>query len=282
MLTQLQRPSLVNLGMARHVAVWIFLVAIAFAGLFYDGTRQNKETLVQEQVVDVTVVDTTEPLIVQGLSGDVPYYHCAGKSVSGSSNDSHYNIVLLHGSRFTKEDWKTSGILQKLCLRKHVSVTALDLDVRSNHEILQQTLENLAANNLVTLPVSALVTPSASGFAVADWLQNGNSGGNDNGLQPLQNYVAAWIPVASPSISLIDDSHLAAIHTNGNMNTNPQTEMLRVLAIYGSRDAGGKAVSNRLKNLAHAVAVELDGGHPCYLDSPDAFIDTVLQFLFYS
>lgn len=54
---------------------------------------------------------------------------------------------------------------------------------------------------------------------------------------------------------------------------------LSILAIYGNRDKAGKVVSERLKSLAKAKLVELEGGHPCYLDSPDAFVQTVLEFL---
>ncbi len=54
---------------------------------------------------------------------------------------------------------------------------------------------------------------------------------------------------------------------------------LSILAVYGNRDKAGKVVSERLQSLAKAKIVELDGGHPCYLDSPDAFVRTVLEFL---
>src|SRR5210317_703095 len=43
----------------------------------------------------------TAEIITGTLDGGIPYYHCAG------NQDKH--LVLLHGARFSKEDWITSG-----------------------------------------------------------------------------------------------------------------------------------------------------------------------------
>jgi hypothetical protein len=285
-----------NVMVARHVVTWICLVCIAFVGLLLVGGREEQKA-VNIIPQSTTVLKTTNNLdndsstlsstaataigdsnsnhnnkeIVQGLSGDVPYYHCAGTRTR-IGEGVHKNIVLLHGSRFTKEDWKTSGILQKLCdvntgeTSSSLSVTAIDLNVNSNHQVLKQTLFNLAANDLVRLPITAIVTPSASGLALTDWLQHGVVAD----LQ--QKYVKAWIPVASPSIRAPTDAQLAALAL--------QTPVpFPVLAIYGSKDGPGKQVSQRLERLANAVTVELQGGHPCYLDSPDAFVENVWNYV---
>jgi hypothetical protein len=288
-----------NLGLARHVVVWVFLVTVAFTGFFLTGTRREQKTVLQipesvsvlKQTTGIAAATAQDNSnnnknneIVQGLSGDVPYYHCPGirtgsttTSTSSGSSSNHKDIVLLHGSKFTKEDWKTSGILEKLCQSGDassysLSVTALDLHVLSNHEVLQQTLIGLAANNLVTLPVSAIVTPSASGFAMVDWLQQADQqlGGVIADIQ--RNNVQAWIPIASPSISLPTDAQLSALASH---TPTPYP----ILAIYGSRDGPGQQVSQRLHRLAGAVVIELEGGHPCYLDSPDAFVETVRNYV---
>jgi hypothetical protein len=41
----------------------------------------------------------------------------------------------------------------------------------------------------------------------------------------------------------------------------------------------GKQVSQRLQRLANAVTVELQGGHPCYFDSPDTFVEYVWNYV---
>ena len=45
--------------------------------------------------------------------GGISYYHCKG----ASATKKEIPLVMLHGARFTKEDWKTSGILEDLCQR---------------------------------------------------------------------------------------------------------------------------------------------------------------------
>jgi hypothetical protein len=41
----------------------------------------------------------------------------------------------------------------------------------------------------------------------------------------------------------------------------------------------GENATKRLQSLAGAKILELEGGHPCYLDSPDAFVDAILEDL---
>ena len=52
-----------------------------------------------------------------------------------------------------------------------------------------------------------------------------------------------------------------------------------ILAIYGDQDAKGKDSSNRLAGEAGAWTLELEGRHPCYLDSPNEFIRAVIDFI---
>jgi hypothetical protein len=168
----------------------------------------------------------------------------------------------LHGAAFTKENWKRSGILDKLCKVPKLTVTALDLNHRGNHDDLKNVLDALREKKLIqsNKPV-ALVTPSASGYSVVDWFTTGS-------IEELEKYVGHWIPVASPAIKNADETSL-----------NGLKGRLSILAVYGSKDDGGKTVSERLQSYADARAVEIYGGHPCYLDSPDDFIKEVMNFL---
>jgi hypothetical protein len=194
--------------------------------------------------------------VVQDSVNGVDYYHCPAE------REDPIDLVLLHGAAFTKEDWKTSGILEKLCHVPALTVTALNLNHRGNHKDLKNVLDGLRRSKVIqTNKPVALVTPSASGYSVVDWISTGS-------IDELVQYVGYWIPVASPSIKGADETSLKGL--NGR---------LPILAIYGSKDSGGKAVSERLQSLSGAKAVEISGGHPCYLDSPEDFIKEVLNFL---
>ena len=206
---------------------------------------------------------TSSPDISTGSVEGVAYYHCP--ATTPQSGVIH-NIVLLHGKAFTKENWKESGILQQFCAVDSIQVTALDLNVKVDAKELQKMLTALSAANLVTsLPITALVTPSASGSAVVDWMQSSDA------ATSLPQMVSTWIPVASNSLLNVQDTTTIAA-----MKDWPS---FHILAIYGDQDGPGKESSQLLGNLAGATVQELPGKHPVYLDSPDAFVTTILRQL---
>jgi pimeloyl-ACP methyl ester carboxylesterase len=199
--------------------------------------------------------------IVMGTVKDIPYYHCGGGQGSGNSAR---HLVLLHGAAFTKENWKKSGILDQFCKVPNLVVSAMDLPVSAGHTELTSLLQAMQGEQLIssTHPI-ALVTPSASGRTMIDWMMQGN-------VEEIPKFVDKWIPVATVGLSKAMDEQVKSLTT---------VDGLSILAIYGNRDKAGKVVSERLKSLAKAKLVELEGGHPCYIDSPDAFVQTVLEFL---
>jgi hypothetical protein len=194
--------------------------------------------------------------IIQALVDGVDYYHCPG-----AGDDNVLDLVLLHGAHFTKEDWKTSGILDELCRSPKLSVTALDLSSNASHEDLKKILDSLKQSKIIQSKPVALVTPSASGYTIVDWISQST-------IESLVEYVAYWIPVASPSISRAPDTSLQGLK-----------DRLPILAIYGSKDSKGKVVSEKLHTLSNAILIQIQGGHPCYLDSPDDFTRELLDFL---
>jgi pimeloyl-ACP methyl ester carboxylesterase len=199
--------------------------------------------------------------IVMGTVKDIPYYHCGGGQGSGNSVR---HLVLLHGSAFTKENWKESGILNQFCKVPNLVVSAMDLPVSAGHVELTSLLQAMQDKQLISshYPI-ALVTPSASGKTMIDWMMQGHVG-------EIPKFVDKWIPVATVGLSKATDEQVKSLTSvNG----------LSILAVYGNRDKAGKVVSERLQSLAKAKLVEVDGSHPCYLDSPDAFVKTVLEFL---
>jgi hypothetical protein len=202
-----------------------------------------------------------------GDAAGTPYLHC--NSGDGTAAISHH-IVLLHGASFTKEIWTKYGILQQFCSEPTLAVTALDLSF-GTYTQLQAILDDLAdkvsssnSNNGngggSTSPKVVLVTPSAGGSSVVDWLINGD-------VDVLKEQVDVWVPVAVVSLSSASNDQVASIAP------------LPILAIYGDADTGGGRLSQRLATLAGAKVVELDGGHPVYRDSPDEFVATILTFL---
>jgi hypothetical protein len=188
-------------------------------------------------------------VIVEGSSGGIPYLRC-------SSSSQMTELVLLHGASFSKEIWRSKGMLAKIC--RHFSVMALDLHTSAGHNELEQVLDAMKEDGLCKLPVS-IVTPSASGNTIVDWLSD---------MQVMKRYIRKWIPVASPAIALGDKSQLQELG-----------DWLPILAIYGDRDKAGKRLSNILGDWSKANVTEIPGGHPCYLDSPDLFVQLLHDFL---
>jgi len=213
-------------------------------------------------------------LLSKGSSGGVEYYHCGAKE---SSTNDKLSLVLLHGARFTKEDWKTGGLLDRFCSISSLSVLALDLDVSSTYKELIAVLEALTTQDklIPKLPV-ALVTPSASGKTMSTWITATANNNNNNNDDDMTKYIRYWIPVAPGSVQSIPAETLKSTVSTQKNNSHHQ---ISILAIYGDKDRGGKTVSELLGTAAGAKVVEIPGSHPCYLDSPDEFVQQIQTFL---
>jgi len=211
----------------------------------------------------------------------------------------HHHAILLHGAGVSNEVWKKAGVLDWFRrLYPSITVTAVDLPVNADHYQLASLLESMEASGLVeSLPVSALVTPSASGFSVTTWIQsddddyyeydddtihnqnhnNNNNNHNNNIFNPLlwdlPDYVSTWIPVASQSVTDCSDQELERLKNLSH---------LRVLAIHGDKDTKGKKVSERLFDLTKAQVMELPGQDPVYLKSPMAFVEAIGEEILFS
>lgn len=199
-----------------------------------------------------------EVSLVQGLVGpnEIAYYH----QPAVSPTEENYHMVLLHGSAFTKEDWKTSGILKQFTDKyPSIAITALDLPVSADHNDLRKLLGIMRDEDLIEhLPISALVTPSASGKTISSWITDGS-------IDEMEVYFSLWVPVASFSVATVAPTNLQAL----------QQSQVNVLAVYGNNDIRGKKVMTKLRDHAGAKLLQLQGGHPVYLDSPDAFVKAV-------
>lgn len=196
--------------------------------------------------------------IIEGVAANVAYFHCFGNT-TGQRKD----LLLLHGASFTKEIWKDKGLMDMFCAKDDISVTALDLSIYAKHDELQEVMDALVSDGIIgSLPIDGIVTPSASGATLVDWIFNGD-------VSTLKDEILVWIPVAPPSVeSYTQDQFTDKI---GDW---------KVLAIYGDRDKMGKKVSEILGNAtSDSKVVELSGGHPVYLWSQDEFVKTVVDYV---
>ena len=201
----------------------------------------------------------------------VDYYHCPA---SKSSSNNRKDLVLLHGAAFDKEKWKETGILEEFCatVEQNLAVTALDFSVRSSKNDLQNLLQAMKNEQLIQqLPVTALVTPSASGSAVSQWVRSDYEEDQAKVIgKSLASFVRTWIPVASGSVMKLSDEAVKVLQKETTLD---------ILSIHGDRDEMGKKTSAKLQNLAGANVQELKGPHPVYLESPTEFVQTVLKQL---
>jgi len=206
----------------------------------------------------------------------VAYLHCGPRHTpSYGKTKGHGELLLLHGARYTKEEWKRSGIMKNLCRdtkrRPGLSVTALDLSVDADGAALVNAFNALVADRVLSGDHVVVVTPSASGKAV---LTLGAAQAQDDMMKSesrsLGDVVAMWVPVACGGALKAEEGAIRAF----------ASASIPVLAIYGSTDpvAGGQS-SQRLADLAGATKVELRGGHPVYLDSPKEFVEVLVDHM---
>jgi len=182
-------------------------------------------------------------------------------------------LMLLHGAKYTKEDWVTSGILEFFCLKggHKINVVALDLSISADGNGLYDAFNALVGGNVLSGKPVTVISPSASGKSVVDLTLS--TFGSEDRKNIFRSIISSWIPVASPAVLRVREK-------NEHVFSIFQSMGIPVLAINGKKDAMGKKVTDMLVHTAGAIPVELKGGHPCYLDSPNEFVDSVLSFLY--
>lgn len=244
----------------------------------------NKEQLDEEDIDPLKITSGSVSYTSSNLN--LPYYHCGPLPTTTTTTPDNNNnpsssiteLVLLHGAAFTKEDWKSSGILDMLCDinngedEGNLSILALDLPVSSNGIQLANAFDACVEKQVLSGRSATFVTPSASGKSLVSLgemaANNDDSSGNNNNKE-LTRIIKAWIPVASGAVLGATDATLLS-YKQAN---------IPVFAIHGDQDSGGKKVTEKLKSLIGAKGVELVGRHPVYLDSPEEFVQEVMQFL---
>jgi hypothetical protein len=228
----------------------------------------NPPTLPPTTIVANTDSPAAGTIISGTTIGGMPYLRCSSESNgSDTASAAQKQVVLLHGSSFNKETWEEHDMLPQFCNGAEM-VVALDFPISTSYQGLMQVLDDLRdADNetgraLITKPVT-LVTPSASGFSVVSWIMGGD-------VTMLPSYIAEWVPVAPVSLVSASDEQIGAVK---------DIPGFAILAINGNEDQAGGKYSTRLADLAGATAVELVGRHAVYLQSPDEFVQTILDFV---
>jgi hypothetical protein len=260
-------------------------------------TNRNLQVVVSPD--DVNVVDGA--VNITGLS--VPYYYC--QSPTGASNARRFDIVLLHGASLTREHWKKRGIMQALCANSPVktdpnnisnddllpgliTVTALDLSISATYTQLRDVLDTLGQQGLVQLPITSLVSPSASGFTVMDWITAAYATQESATVTPgaatfdgMDSHFSSWIPIASPAVlNQGTEAPLQALRLWNIRNQVLRRSPLKVLAVHGGDDNLGIDVSKKLYQTVNAQVVEIpEAGHQAYMAQPNVFVQTVRTFL---
>jgi len=228
------------------------------------GASKNKEELDEEDVDPLTI--TRGSTSYGGKTLD--YYHCGPMPLD--ANPDLTEVVLLHGAAFTKENWKSSGILDKLCEinneedEGNLSVCALDLPVSADGNELGMAFDALVSKKILSGKAATFVSPSASGKAIVSLGEMASKGSKE-----LTRIIKAWIPVASGAV----------LGASESTTQQYKSSKIPILAIHGDQDSMGKKVTEKLENLNDAKGVELEGRHPVYLDSPEEFVQELMRFL---
>lgn len=242
----------------------------------------DAEQAIEDATSDVAI--TSDAVSLGDEYDDLPYLHCGPEfgTHPNPGDGAGRELLLLHGAAFRASTWKESGILEGLCLlgrqagasgastmTADLSVTALDLPVSADALYLNKAFKSLWEQGIISGEAMFIVTPSASGSSMMSAASFAVSKQAEDASKILRRLVRGWIPVAAGAVlSASSDALEVFIELE-----------IPILAIYGDQDAKGKKSSERLSDEAGASTLELEGRHPCYLDSPNEFIRAVTDFI---
>lgn len=166
-------------------------------------------------------------------------------------------VLLLHGARYSSENWRELGTLELLAQRGY-RVLAMDLPGFGQSPPSDTPAEDLLASILPLLfeVPAVVVSPSMSGRFSFPLVAN----------RPSR--VAGYVPIAPGGI--------------GQYLNKMKGSKVPTLIFWGENDRivpvkEGQRLSKAMPG-SRLVVLE-DAGHPCYLDQPFAFHRELLQFL---
>lgn len=196
---------------------------------------------------------------VEGCSS--PLFFRQSEPVNG---EPRLSVLLLHGIRFSSENWLNIGTLEVLakvgchCVaidlpglgRSKTAEPLVPVGQLAPGEFLRDLCEKLALAPVV------IISPSLSGSYSLPFLMK------------YPSMVRAYIPVAP-------------ICTEKFTEEQYQSVKVPSLIVYGDQDSQlGEVSLNNLKNLTnHRVVVMKGAGHACYLDDPDTWHRALTDFI---
>lgn len=174
------------------------------------------------------------------------------------------SVLLLHGIRFSSENWLNIGTLDTLA-KAGCRAVAIDLPAlgRSKSAEAPAAVGELAPADFLkelcgqlSLSPVVVISPSLSGMYSLPFLHQ------------HQDLIRAYVPVAP----ICTDKFTAEQY---------QSVKVPTLIVYGDQDTQlGEQSLRNLSNLAnHRVVVMKGAGHPCYLDDPDTWHKVLTDFL---
>uniref|UniRef100_A0A665TG17 Putative protein-lysine deacylase ABHD14B n=1 Tax=Echeneis naucrates TaxID=173247 RepID=A0A665TG17_ECHNA len=198
---------------------------------------------------------------VQVESCKAPLFYRKSEPAAG---EARVSVLLLHGIRFTSENWLDIGTLETLA-KAGCCAVAIDLPGlgRSKSAEAPAPVGELAPASFLKevceqlrLSPVVVISPSLSGMYSLPFLFQ------------HQALVRAYIPVAP-------------ICTDKFTTEQYQSVKVPSLIVYGDQDTQlGEVSLQNLSNLAnHSVVVMKGAGHPCYLDDPDTWHKALTHFL---
>uniref|UniRef100_UPI0037E99EEE putative protein-lysine deacylase ABHD14B n=1 Tax=Semicossyphus pulcher TaxID=241346 RepID=UPI0037E99EEE len=181
-----------------------------------------------------------------------------------SSGEVKTSVLLLHGIRFSSENWLSIGTLDTLA-KAGCRAVAIDLPGlgRSKSAEAPAAVGELAPAGFLkevceqlSLSPVVVISPSLSGMYSLPFLMQ------------HQDLIRAYVPVAP----ICTDKFTAEQY---------QSVKVPSLIVYGDQDSQlGELSLGNLSNLAnHSVVVMKGAGHPCYLDDPDTWHKALTDFL---
>ncbi|KAG7280570.1 hypothetical protein CRUP_028296 [Coryphaenoides rupestris] len=190
-----------------------------------------------------------------------PLFYRQSEPLGGGSR---LNVLLLHGIRFTSENWLSIGTLETLA-KAGCRAVAIDLPGLGQSKsaaapaalgelapggFLKQVCEKLSLDSVV------VISPSLSGMYSLPFLMQ---------HQPA---VRAYVPVAPICTEKFTAEQYHAVQTP-------------TLIVYGDQDTQlGELTLGNLSQLAsHKVVVMKGAGHACYLDDPVTWHGALVEFL---
>ncbi|XP_002741871.1 putative protein-lysine deacylase ABHD14B [Saccoglossus kowalevskii] len=193
---------------------------------------------------------------VEGATGDVFYQEISDKNKKDQLNGS---VLLLHGKRFTSQNWFDIGTLQHM-IRFGYRAVAVDLPGYGLSKDVELTVDKgeflLNIIKALKLEHSVIVSPSMSGtFALPLLMKH-------------PEVFRGYVPVAPVETELYSADQYGKIQ-------------VPTFIVYGEHDTDfGQKSMNNLKNLPNSRIYVIEGaGHPAWLDQPITWHNLMYNFL---